>query len=264
MTSGVIAARPARRYPSGMTTTADMTSIHAIVERYLELFNGDDPSIRAAAIRGLFVAEPRYTDPSVALRGVHALAGFVADLRARWPGGRFALAGPIDAHHDRARFRWDVTMPGAARPLAVGFDVITLVDGRIRDVYGFIDHGRGHDLRAVVERYLECWNELDAERRRRALAEVFVEDCTYVDPLVAVQGIDALSEVIGAVQGQLAGLRLVPGDQFDAHHDQARFTWHAMAPGGTEPVVIGFDVAVFEGDRIREVHGFIDRMPGAH
>ncbi|MEU6738778.1 hypothetical protein [Streptosporangium sandarakinum] len=47
----------------------------------------------------------------------------------------------------------------------------------------------------------------------------------------------------------------------DAHHDVARFTWH-LGPEGGEAIVVGFDVAVLTGDgRIREVHGFLDRVP---
>ena len=49
----------------------------------------------------------------------------------------------------------------------------------------------------------------------------------------------------------------------DANHHQARFTWH-LGPASGEPVVIGFDVVVLDGDgRIRSVHGFLDKVPAA-
>ena len=52
------------------------------------------------------------------------------------------------------------------------------------------------------------------------------------------------------------------GGAVDTHHDQARFTWH-LGPGGGEPIVIGFDVAVLNGGgQIGSVYGFLDKVPG--
>ena len=47
----------------------------------------------------------------------------------------------------------------------------------------------------------------------------------------------------------------------DAHHNQARFQWHATAPDGTEPAYIGFDVLVTDKGRVRNVYGFLDKVP---
>ncbi|MEW2359184.1 nuclear transport factor 2 family protein [Spirillospora sp. NPDC029432] len=117
------------------------------------------------------------------------------------------------------------------------------------------------DMNELVERYLAAWNETDAAARRAALAEVFAEDAVYTDPLVSVQGRDGLDATIAAVQGQFGGLVFSLGGAVDAHHDIARFTWH-LGPEGGEPVVIGFDVAAVGGDgRIRQVLGFLDKVP---
>jgi hypothetical protein len=48
----------------------------------------------------------------------------------------------------------------------------------------------------------------------------------------------------------------------DGHHEQARFSWHLGPAGAAEPVVVGFDVAVLDGDRIGSVYGFLDKVPG--
>jgi SnoaL-like domain len=113
----------------------------------------------------------------------------------------------------------------------------------------------------VIERYVESWNETDAEARRALLAEIWAEDGTYVDPLVAVTGHAAIDAAIAGAQEQFAGLRfrLVPG--VDAHHDQARFTWE-LGPDGGDAIVVGFDVAVLAGDgRLQAVYGFLDKVP---
>lgn len=78
---------------------------------------------------------------------------------------------------------------------------------------------------------------------------------------MAVHGRDAIDQFVAAAQAQFAGLQFSLGSALDAHHDQARFTWHLGTPGVEEPVVIGFDVAVVDGGRLREVYGFIDKAP---
>ena len=118
------------------------------------------------------------------------------------------------------------------------------------------------DFDSVVERYLAVWNETDPAARRKRIDDLFADDVRYVDPLAAVTGRDALAGLIGAVQQQFPGFTFSPDGAVDAHHDQARFTWHAGPPGAAEPLAIGFDVAVFEGGRIREVYGFLDKAPG--
>jgi hypothetical protein len=119
------------------------------------------------------------------------------------------------------------------------------------------------DFDSIVDRYLAVWNETDPAARRAAAQEVFADDVRYVDPLAAVEGLDALTGLIGAVQQQFPGYVFTPAGPVDAHHDQGRFTWHLARPG-EEPPVIGFDVADLGPDgRIRQVLGFIDKAPAA-
>lgn len=113
----------------------------------------------------------------------------------------------------------------------------------------------------VIGKYIESWNETDAEARRALLEELWTEDGSYVDPLVAAEGLDAIDATIAGAQQQFAGLefRLVPG--VDAHHNLARFSWE-LGPAGGEAIVVGFDVAVLAEDgRLRAVHGFLDKVP---
>lgn len=117
----------------------------------------------------------------------------------------------------------------------------------------------------IVERYLDTWNETDPDIREAALAEVWAEDATYVDPLANVAGRAAISDLIGAVQQQVPGhtFRLVDAD-VDAHHNVMRFWWELVPAAGGDSVAIGFDVAVTQDDgRIERVLGFLDKAPAA-
>ena len=118
-------------------------------------------------------------------------------------------------------------------------------------------------LEETVRRYIASWNETDAGQRRALIEQVFTPDATYVDPLVAATGWDAIDQTVAAVQQQLPGLRFTLADGVDAHHDQVRFRWHLASPAAAEPLVVGFDVAVAEQGRFQRVYGFLDKAPVA-
>jgi hypothetical protein len=115
----------------------------------------------------------------------------------------------------------------------------------------------------LAEKYIAAWNETDPSVRRALIEEIWAEDSRYVDPLAEVTGRDQLDALIAAAQAQFAGMTFRLLGPVDAHHDQARFTWHLAPPGADEPIVIGFDVAVTDNGRLREVFGFIDKAPAA-
>jgi hypothetical protein len=62
----------------------------------------------------------------------------IEQTQKRFPGVTFTFGSAIDAHHDRARFQWHAG-PAEAPAAIVGFDAIVTEDGRIRNVYGFMD-----------------------------------------------------------------------------------------------------------------------------
>ncbi|TQS42510.1 nuclear transport factor 2 family protein [Cryptosporangium phraense] len=113
----------------------------------------------------------------------------------------------------------------------------------------------------LIERYLAVWNEADPEARRAKLAQDWAEDVTLVDPLVDVQGRDAIDATIAGVREQFDGLVFTPVGTVDAHHGVARFRW-GLGPAGAEPLAIGFDVVTLDAEgRIKTVVGFFDKLP---
>jgi hypothetical protein len=117
------------------------------------------------------------------------------------------------------------------------------------------------EVQAVVERYIEMWNEGDPERRRELVAQTVTEDATYLDPVMTGEGIDGIAAMIGAAQGQFPGLRFSLAEAPDAHHDRVRFTWSLGQDGG-DPVAVGLDFATLADDgRMRSVTGFLVQTP---
>jgi len=99
--------------------------------------------------------------------------------------------------------------------------------------------------------------------QRELVDALWTEDGSYTDPLADVRGREAIDGLIGTVQQQFPDFVFTLGGAVDAHHDQVRFTWNLGPAGAAEPVVIGFDVAVLDGDRSRSVYGFLDKVPTA-
>jgi SnoaL-like domain len=119
-------------------------------------------------------------------------------------------------------------------------------------------------MQEIVEKYLACWNETDPAARRALIDQVWAVNCCYTDPLAQLSGRDEIDYGIGLAQQQFPGMVFTLAGPVDANHDQARFTWHLGPEGAAEPLVIGFDVAVVNGDgQLRAIHGFLDKVPAA-
>ncbi|GHE82950.1 isomerase [Amycolatopsis deserti] len=116
-----------------------MTDYTALAQAYIDVWNQTDADKRRALVADLFTPEATYTDPVGSVRGTDGIDGFIAAAQEQFAGLEFSLGGAVDGHHDQARFTWHLGAPGAAEPLAIGFDVVTIEDGRINQVLGFLD-----------------------------------------------------------------------------------------------------------------------------
>ena len=118
------------------------------------------------------------------------------------------------------------------------------------------------NAQTLVTQYLEAFNETDADRRRELLGALYAPDCTYTDPHVDLRGAEQIDGFIAQTQGHFPGFTFTLGSPIDAHHNQARFRWHA-GPADAPDTYVGFDVIVTEDGRIRNVYGFTDAAPAA-
>jgi hypothetical protein len=110
-------------------------TVSELVTSYLETWNETDPAARRKAIDGLWAPDGVYTDPMAVAAGRDQIDALIAAVQAQFPGLAFTLAGPVDAHHDTARFSWNL-----GDELVIGFDVLALdANGQIAQVYGFLD-----------------------------------------------------------------------------------------------------------------------------
>jgi ketosteroid isomerase-like protein len=110
-----------------------------IIKRYLDAWNETDASVRRELVASLWAADGSYTDPLADVRGPDAIAGLIGAAQQQFAGLVFTLGGPVDGHHNQARFTWHLG-PDGGEPVVIGFDVVVLdEDGRIASVHGFLD-----------------------------------------------------------------------------------------------------------------------------
>lgn len=116
-----------------------MTPFDDLAERYIAVWNETDPVSRRRAVDGLYSEDARYTDPLADAQGREAIDQTIAAVQAQFPDFAFRLAGPVDAHHQQARFTWELGPADGEAPV-VGFDVaVRDEDGRLQTVLGFLD-----------------------------------------------------------------------------------------------------------------------------
>ncbi|MFD5764178.1 nuclear transport factor 2 family protein, partial [Streptomyces sp. NPDC127044] len=110
------------------------------VARYFEAWNATDRDALAKAVAAAWSTDGSYTDPLAEVHGHEGIAAVIAAAHEQFPGFSFRPAGPVDGHHDIARFGWELVNAADGTAPVAGFDVITL-DGedRIRSVHGFLD-----------------------------------------------------------------------------------------------------------------------------
>eukprot|EP01035_Chromulina_nebulosa_P037697 gene37697-50891_t len=116
------------------------------------------------------------------------------------------------------------------------------------------------DAREVAERYIATWNTPDAECRRRLIDSHWAADPRYTDPLMSAAGGAELSTMIDAVQNRFQGFRFTLLGRPDGHGTWVRFSW-GLGPDGGEPVIEGSDIVQLEGHLIKQVVGFLDKVP---
>ncbi len=116
-----------------------MTNFNELAERYIAVWNETDQVARRDGVDDLCSEDARYVDPMAVAQGREEIDATIAAVQGQFPGFVFRLAGPVDAHHNQARFTWELGPAGGEAPI-VGFDVaVSDEDGRLRTVLGFLD-----------------------------------------------------------------------------------------------------------------------------
>jgi len=120
-----------------MTDVDTVNTVDKTVDRYLEAYGEPDAARRLALIEEVWAADGRLVDPPLDAAGHQGISEMAATVQGHFPGHRFRRASAVDAHHDMARYMWDLVAPDGTVALS-GMDLAQLDStGRLQRVTGF-------------------------------------------------------------------------------------------------------------------------------
>ncbi|MET9021345.1 nuclear transport factor 2 family protein [Actinopolymorpha sp. NPDC004070] len=117
------------------------------VDRYVEFWNAAAPEDQQRLAAQTFAEEVSSRTPVALMRGVEELVAFRNQFAQHFPDYRFRARAEPEAHHGRARLRWEIVV-GGGTSFATGTDVLRLDEaGLVTEITGFLDRppeGFGH------------------------------------------------------------------------------------------------------------------------
>lgn len=123
-----------------MTQTEKTTSIEQVVGGYFTMWNELDAVRRREVAATTWSDDARYVDPLFAADSRDGLDALVEGVHQQFPGHEFRLVGSVDAHHECARWGWELAPVDGGSPVAAGVDFALLTpDGRLQSVTGFFE-----------------------------------------------------------------------------------------------------------------------------
>lgn len=114
-------------------------NVNTLIEQYIATWNETSLEKRQELIQRTFTADAHYVDPLMQGHGREGIDQMISGLQQKYPGFVFSLLGSVDAHQDRARFRWGMG-PAGQQVIVEGTDFVVLSDdGLLQSVTGFLD-----------------------------------------------------------------------------------------------------------------------------
>ena len=115
-------------------------------------------------------------------------------------------------------------------------------------------------IETLIKRNLhEVFGERDAKKRREAIAQLWTEDCVFIDHDGKNHGRDELDRAAAALQQRFPGYVFSELRPVDLLHESGRLSWSYGRPG-QEPIK-GVDVVLVREGRISLMLTFLDEVP---
>jgi len=121
----------------------------------------------------------------------------------------------------------------------MSFSISTLLTRNLNDVFG----------------------ENDPTRRRKAIDEIFTEDCVFYEPNGGVyRGRDEIDRIAGVIRATHTNFRYKPLAEPEELGNAGRVRWVEGRPGET-PTIAGTDFIIVRDGRIAAIYLFFDKLP---
>lgn len=115
-----------------------LAALTALIDGYCAAWSEAESARRSAMLAQVLADDATYTDPTVRVTGIEALSGHIGTVLAATPGAKVSRTSRVEAHHDVARFAWQMTLAdGTGLPEGVDFVERTPDGARLRNITGF-------------------------------------------------------------------------------------------------------------------------------
>ena len=114
-------------------------------------------------------------------------------------------------------------------------------------------------VRALMGRHFTALNELDPEKRKELVTEVYDSHIMLIDPHVIVDGRAELEKLYDGIHKQFPDFVFRVVDIIEVHHEFARMHWELTKPGASEKQT-GDDFIKIKEGRISEIIVFINGL----
>lgn len=137
MTTNTTTTSTTTNAPAINTTAVDTTDPVSVVDAWLVAYADPDATRRQQTIAATWATDGALIDPPFDGVGHEALSGMVDVVLTHYAGHTFRRTTAIDAHHEYARYGWELVAADGAVAVA-GIDVAHFAaDGRLARVVGF-------------------------------------------------------------------------------------------------------------------------------
>jgi SnoaL-like domain len=119
-----------------------------------------------------------------------------------------------------------------------------------------------HSISALLLRNLhDVFGEIDPERRRAAIDEIFHEEAVFYGPNDGIhRGRDEIDRIAGVIKATHPDFQYLPIAPPEEVGDGGRVRWVSGSPG-QPPAYAGTDFAVVKDGKIVGVYLFFDELP---
>jgi hypothetical protein len=114
-----------------------MSDLSTTIDTYLEAYGEADAARRDELVARVWATNGELVDPPLEASGREAISGLADVVNTHYPAHRFRRVSGIDAHHDLARYAWELVAPDGTVAVT-GMDVAEVNDhGELVRVTGF-------------------------------------------------------------------------------------------------------------------------------
>ncbi|MGI4865128.1 MAG: nuclear transport factor 2 family protein [Janthinobacterium lividum] len=262
-----------------------LAEANALVNRHLQIWNQQGDAQLNVLLPQAYAHAIEMVDRQAIVTGYSQLKEFLNTLHRQHPGYVFTLAKPVVAHNNVVRLYWQCG--SAANPKALtGMDLFVVEDGKVRKMYVFVDDPQPlrkaaqlskatplkstasspaatqpmttEAMTAVLTRHFGILNNLDFTSRTSAIAEVYADNLTFIDPHQEFVGREHFDGFLQGLHQKFPGAVFQLAQPIDVHHGIARILWQ-FGPPANPTAVTGQDTVVLADGKVQAIYVFLDK-----